>query len=238
MIEGHNFIYEGVSVDTQMMYSCEESGCDEEGICRCGIIINPSIQQVNLNKISNIIYDLYFDRSISTYRNNKINSILYGITEEIERYTIDRILRVNKIWNPINWEIHICGGYYGQEVEEVVIENKISLKIEDQIKECLNMNSLSERIEYILNLEYGKVLPELSNCSYELTNIDRDDIVFGSNSHFNNIITEDLEHYSDKNYRGIRGIVKPIGDKFRLIDGYHRCYKTENKFVKVLKVKK
>ena len=39
---------------------------------------------------------------------------------------------------------------------------------------------------------------------------------------------------ADKNYSGIRGILKKDGLQWKVIDGYHRLSKTENKMVKVL----
>ena len=64
--------------------------------------------------------------------------------------------------------------------------------------------------------------------------IDINDIIFSNPEHKNKVILEELEHYSDKNYKGIRGVVKKDGLKWKVIDGYHRLSKTENKIVKVL----
>ena len=85
-------------------------------------------------------------------------------------------------------------------------------------------------------LEYGKILPELKGLSYKIAEVERDSIIFGSDAHYKNVLNEDLEHYSDKNYSSIRGIVISKGDKYRLIDGYHRCSKSENRLIKVLMV--
>jgi hypothetical protein len=224
-----------VSYDYDTIYSCEESGCNEEGICRCGHITNTYLNKVDVSAIVTNIYSEIFDNSISTKRNNAINS-LWGISEEIQKYTIDRILRVNKIWKPQFWDINVSGGYYGQEIDEVVLIEDMVLKINSQLERAFQIDNLSERVEYLLTLENGFILDDIKDKKYHISVIDIDDIIFSNTEHKRKIIIEELEHYSDRNYSGIRGVVKKDGIKFKLIDGYHRLSKTENKLVKVLVV--
>jgi len=222
-----------VSYDYDTIYSCEESGCNEEGICRCGHITNTYLNKVDVSAIVTNIYSEIFDNSISTKRNNAINS-LWGISEEIQKYTIDRILRVNKIWKPQFWDINVSGGYYGQEIDEVVLIEDMVLKINSQLERAFQIDNLTERVEYLLTLENGFILDDIKDKKYHISVIDIDDIIFSNTEHKRKVVIEELEHYSDRNYSGIRGIVKKDGIKFKLIDGYHRLSKTENKLVKVL----
>jgi hypothetical protein len=222
-----------VSYDYDTIYSCEESGCNEEGICRCGHITNTYLNKVDVSAIVTNIYSEIFDNSISTKRHNAINS-LWGISEEIQKYTIDRILRVNKIWKPQFWNINVSGGYYGQEIDEVVLIEDMVLKINSQLERAFQIDNLTERIEYLLTIENGFILEDIKNGKYNISVIDIDDIIFSNTEHKRKVVIEELEHYSDRNYKGIRGIVKKDGLKFKLIDGYHRLSKTENKLVKVL----
>lgn len=224
-----------VSYDYDTIYSCEESGCNEEGICRCGHITNTYLNKVDVSAIVTNIYSEIFDNSISTKRHNAINS-LWGISEEIQKYTIDRILRVNKIWKPQFWDINVSGGYYGQEIDEVVLIEDVVLKINSQLERAFQIDNLTERVEYLLTLENGFILDDIKDKKYHISVIDIDDIIFSNTEHQRKIIIEELEQYSDRNYSGIRGVVKKDGIKFKLIDGYHRLSKTENKLVKVLVV--
>ena len=224
-----------VSYDYDTIYSCEESGCNEEGICRCGHITNTYLNKVDVSAIVTNIYSEIFDNSISTKRHNAINS-LWGISEEIQKYTIDRILRVNKIWKPQFWDINVSGGYYGQEIDEVVLIEDVVLKINSQLERALQIDNLSERVEYLLTIENGFILDNIKDKKYHISVIDIDDIIFSNTEHKRKVVIEELEHYSDRNYSGIRGVVKKDGLKFKLIDGYHRLSKTENKLVKVLVV--
>jgi hypothetical protein len=177
----------------------------------------------------------YFDNSKASIRNSKINSVLGNITDDIDKYTIDRILRINGVYKTSNWEILVCGGYYGQEIDQVILDDSLALKIDKQLEEAFEIIDITKRIEYLLTLEYGYILPELKDCKYEADTIERDKLVFGSDGHYRKITSEDLSHYSDKNYDSYRGIVMSKGNEYRLIDGYHRCFASENKMIPVIK---
>ena len=166
-----------VSYDYDTIYSCEESGCNEEGICRCGHITNTYLNKVDVSAIVTNIYSEIFDNSISTKRNNAINS-LWGISSEIQKYTIDRILRVNKIWKPEFWNINVSGGYYGQEIDEVILIEDMVLKINSQLEMAFQIDNLSERVEYLLTLENGFILDDIKDKKYHISVIDIDDIIF------------------------------------------------------------
>lgn len=223
-----------ISYDSELIYSCEESGCNEEGLCRCGKLVNISLKEVDISEISTEIYSRLFDNSVYTKRNNSINS-LWGITPEIDKYTIDRILRINKVWKPEFWDINITGGYYGQEIDEIVLVEDIVQKLKTQLELAFEVNNLKERIEYLLELENGFILDDIKEKDYKVSIIDINDIIFSNTEHQRRIIIEEIEHYSDENYKGIRGIVKKDkSNKWKVIDGYHRLSKTENKLVKVL----
>ena len=232
-IVGTNFRY-NTEYDYSDYRDCSAHGCDDEGICRCGTIEDAHVVSVNIPNMVNEIHANYFDNSLATKRNNNINSILGGVSKEIDIYTIDRILRINKVYEPSNWNVQVCGGYYGQEIDDVILEDSVAQKIENQLEEAFNIIGLTERIEYLLMLEYGKILPELKGRKYSIETHERDSIIFGSDEHYRKVNTKSLDHYSDKNYTGIRGVALSKGDKLRLIDGYHRSSASENMMIKLL----
>lgn len=237
MVTGFSFI-DCVEYNYDYLQTCETSGCLDEGICRCSTVENCVVTDVRFSKLVKSVYDLYFDNSKSGKRTLKINYVLGDITKDIELYTIDRILRINKVFSPDVWEIQVCNGYYGQEIGCVILNHNVSILIESQLSHAFNIINLTERIKYLLNLEYGKVLPELQNCKYLLTEIERDSIIFGSKPHFDRVKEKKLMFYSDENYKLVRGIVIEKKDGYRLIDGYHRCFASENRYIKVLKAYK
>lgn len=233
MIVGVSFKYH-TNYDYDTHRNCEAHGCDEEGICRCETLENAHVVTVDIPSIVNEIYNSIFDNSLSSKRNSTINSILGGVSKEIDIYTIDRILRINKAYEPTNWEVQVCGGYYGQEIDDVLLENSVAQKIEDQINEALSIINLTPRIEYLLMLEYGSILPALQGRQYSIETVERDSIIFGSDEHYRKVNTKSLDHYSDKNYTGIRGIALVKDDRYRLIDGYHRSSTSENIKIQLL----
>lgn len=237
MLKDITFQYSGVYTDYNLVYDCENRGCDDEGICRCGSIYDATIESVNVSLIVKKIYDDFFEQGKVADRNNAINEVLYGVGKDIDIYTIDRILRSYKIWENQNWDIEIEGGYYGDEIGDLKIKEHIADKIEAEFFLVFSLTTLKEKVEYLLNLEYGKVLPEIVDANYESITIDKTDIIFGSKGHLDKVSKKALDFYSDKNYSGIRGIVKKSGDKWRVIDGYHRIFSTKNVKVKVLSIK-
>ncbi len=223
-----------VEYDYYYNRDCESYGCDS--ICRCGQIEDAHVTSVNVTLMTHEIRNSYFSDSASSKRNSKINSILGNITDDIDFYTIDRILRINKAYEKSNWEVQVCGGYYGEEIDDIILEDFIAQKIEGQLEEAFNITELSLRIEYLLNLEYGYILPELKGKNYEVVSIERDKIIFGSEGHYKKVASEELPHYSDKTYNSFRGIVIQKGEQYRIIDGYHRCFASENRMINVIKV--
>ena len=231
MFIGHNFKH-NLLIDYKSHTNCAAYGCDE--ICRCRVIKNENVKLVYVKSIVNEVMKYYFDNTKSSNRNLKINSIIGNITPDVELYTIDRILRINKIFNSDIWDIQIVDGYYGQEVDDVILREDVALKIETQLSNAFEIFDLSKRIEYLLILEYGRILPELKDRSFEICEIERDKIYFGSDTQKLKVSSTNLSFYSDKDYNSIRGLVIQSGENYRLIDGYHRCLATENRTVKVL----
>jgi len=232
-IVGTNFRYH-IDYDYNDYRDCSAYGCDEEGICRCGTIDNAHVISVNIPNMVNEIYSNYFDDTLATKRNSTINSILGGVSKEIDIYTIDRILRINKAYEPTNWEVQVCGGYYGQEIDDIILEDSVAGKIQNQLDKAFDIIDLTSRIEYLLMLEYGEILPALQGRQYSIETVERDSIIFGSDEHYRKVNTKSLDHYSDKNYTGIRGIALVKDDRYRLIDGYHRSSTSENINIKLL----
>jgi hypothetical protein len=233
-IENENFLYSGIEIDYEREYNCENSGCGDEGICRCSYIVDESVKSINISYIVDHIYSILFDETLSSKRNIILDKLLFDIDKDVNIYTIDRIARNCKLHSPDSWDINTSFGYYGQEVDSVTLKNDIVIEFESKLGTAFSLG-LKERIEYILGLEYGYILPELENKNYKIININKSDIIFGSDGHLKKVSKKDLKHYSDSNYKGIRGIVVEKSGKYKLIDGYHRCFSTNKENVLVLK---
>ena len=232
-----DFHYSGIDCDYDYFYDCESYGCDS--ICRCGSIQNECIDKVDIPAIVERIYQEYVgDNDLVTQRDNKLKSILFGTGKELDIYTIDRIVRKYKLYDEYSWEIDVCGGYYGDELNSIKIVSNIAQKIEEELNIAFSIDELNGRVEYLLGLEYGLLLPELENCNYEIVELDKSDVIFGSTNHYDKVKQKDLTHYDEKSYDGIRGVVLEKDGKLRVIDGYHRIHTAKGPMVKVFKAKK
>lgn len=222
------FQYRGPDVDYRYVYDCEGYGCDEEGICRCGTIEEEAVTSVDISAMTKAIYETLFEEGKAAERNDAINMVLYGVGKDIDIYCIDRILRHKKVWDHECWDIEVAGGYYGQEIESVKLRDSVACDIEDMISEAISLKTLKEKVEFLLKLEYGRVLDELKRCRYEYETVEIADVVFGSEGHLGKVKSKKLDFYKDSSYSGIRGILKKTkGGKLKVIDGYHRMATTK-----------
>lgn len=216
----------GATVEYTLVNDCEEC-CDTEGVCRCGRVENARVSAVDLKMLCRHFHSLFFEHGKTSRRNGMINQILYGSEKELDTHCIDRVLRANRAWLAEAWEVGVIDGYYGQELGEAQIRDRILEKINSEIEEVLGLGRISEKVEFLLRLEYGRVLPELDGKRYEIRKIAAADIIRGSSGHSNLVSAKNCDYYSDLNFSGIRCLVSDLGDgKYRLIDGYHRISAT------------
>ena len=222
-----DFYLNGVDIDYSRKYNCLEEGCRD--ICKCSEIVDIEVKSVDTKVIIDKIYQTYFNNSLETIRDSKISEILWDIGDDINYYTIDRICRYFKIWEKL--EVNKEWGYYGEEIQSVKISN--SEKIVELINIALSINDLDGRIEFLLGLEYGSLLPILENRNWKLSEIDVNDIIIRNESHLESVLKKDLKHYDY--YDGIKGVViLTENNNWLLVDGYHRISRSSGK-VKILK---
>lgn len=218
-------------------YSCETHGCNEEGICRCGTIVDLEVTKIDLSYLTQEIYEQLIpsDRK-SRKRDTKLSQLLYG-GEVVDKYCIYRILSINKVYDPSFWEVNITGGYYGDEIDGVYLDKSVLSKIESECQKLFELESLSDKLRYVIELEYGYVLDELQDCEFELISIYKSYIDFKklNQNHIKMVKMEDLDHYSIDNYDLPRGIVRgdssgwiPV-DNYKIVDGFHRIIAAPDK---------
>ena len=226
--------------DYQTEYSCEESGCNDEGICRCGRIYDERATLINISDITNNIYDQFISPdSKSGKRHERISQIFYG-GEEIDKYCINRIISHFKAWDPNNWTIGVVGGYYGEEIGGVELDKDVLYDIFDACSIVIGFETIADKIRFVLNLEYGYILNELKNSDFELISIYKTDIDFDkmNKKHTENVRKENALYYLPDSYSLPRGIVRKLKNgRYTIIDGFHRIIVTGNYEFKVFCVK-
>lgn len=213
------------------VYSCEESGCDQ--ICRCMEIRNPRVTEVNMSYLVETFYNGSLPKDKKTIkRRKKIDNLLeVGDTELIDSYCINRILTLHKVWDPDSYEFKIRAGYYGDEIEEILLINQ-----EEIIQKCMDLvysDSSKDKINYVLQMEYGELIEDFEDV--KLIKINKKDLRDYNKNHFAKINKE--VYYNSVNYLLPRGIVKEIGpQKYQIIDGYHRIKSSDLDEVIVWKI--
>ena len=132
--------------DYHREHSCESSGCYDEGICRCCQIEDAYVNSIDLSSLTQEIYFQFIpENGKSRKRETRISEILYG-GPIVDQYCIYRILVINKVFDTGYWEVNICGGYYGQEIDDVTIDASLLFKINEQCEKLFQLETLSEKL--------------------------------------------------------------------------------------------
>jgi hypothetical protein len=229
----NNFLY-SVSYNTDGEYFCESSGCQDEGICRCYSINNIIITSVDILSLT----EKLFNAIPTNNRDRKITQLVYNYDpDSINKYCINRILTINKIYDSSIWTGNKYNGYYGDEVDKIQLNDDIFKKVNEDISSLLNKDTIEDKINYILQMEYGYILPELNNKKYTEILVDINDIDFRNKNHYNSVLSKNVEYYMDNRYNLIKGICFFDNGKWRVIDGYHRLSKTKNSKVRIIGIK-
>lgn len=186
-------------------YDYDRSGCTcgaEYGICRCTTIEHTWIRKVHTQDVVKELYRQY-SRSDS----------------EIDKYCFDRICYALKIYDEYLYEVETGGGYYGEEVYGVYFEDEE--KIFNAYNELLSLDSNLAKIQYCLKLEYGYLLDCVeSTTSVSIIEVSPSAICTPQMEYFKKVDKDVIEEYKDRNLP--IAVCIRHGDKYRLIDGYHR----------------
>lgn len=146
-----------------------------------------------------------------------INEYTYTLSALLQ-YIVDRLFRIYKFYDKNNWELSIDTGYYNDEYVSASFP-----QIHDIISNLYTIKSLSqiEQILYILNLEYGYILPILQDkTTAEIISISPNEITSMNDHYFKKVNTQDQSIYN--NYTLPRAVCINSHNSYRIIDGYHR----------------
>ena len=237
----NNFIY-CLDYTLDGYYNCENHGCNDEGICRCYTITDCKINQISIPKIAQKIFLDYFDtRSESYSRDQKLFGLIYN-TDPLElpffwQYVINRLLVLNKVYLKENWKSNWSSGYYGDELDSISIEDTLFKKLQTDLEKVIELNQIPQVVEYLLEKEYGYVIDKIKGKSYTIEEIDTFDLFFPQNNHHQKVLSKDLSYLDDKyfgnNSDDIQGVCIKEGNKYKVIDGYHRLTYFSKKNLKI-----
>jgi len=198
-----------MDLDYNTEHDCANAGCDSEGICRCGKIVDIKIESTNMA-------DIY-----SVFSEVTLNSDILG-------YCINRLLYINKLWSKENhdvWEVNVGGGYYGEEIESVKMCHDVQKALESQIIRLIDTASDTDKIKYVLKMEYGYLLDSIKDTRHaQIIDIWRSSIKVGQPDHYKKLDINVIEDYK-KTVNKLKlpiCVCKKESGYVRLIDGYHR----------------
>lgn len=146
----------------------------------------------------------------------------YKVDSLIDIYCLERIYKLNGIYNVENFECSVKPDYYGDEVDVVSFNNQS--KIDSDVQSFLKLKTNKQKIEYVLMKEYNYILPEINDKkSWIVKSIPVKNIIFSNLNHFNNLNNDLVNFYHKNNYK-----YPPVciclkdGNNYKIIDGYHR----------------
>lgn len=88
-----DYYYQGLEVKYDDEYDCSEYGCGEEGICRCGRIIDAVVEEIHSSHFA--------------------NAFLPTGTSEVEACLVERLIK--HCLNPSAFNVFTCGGYKSRQ---------------------------------------------------------------------------------------------------------------------------
>ena len=184
-------------------YDYERSACHcDDDYCRCTEIKHAWVDTINIRKVIENLYR----------KHCKTDSY-------IDEYCFDRICYAFKIYDKDYYEVKVGWGYYGQEVEGVYFEDEE--KILNAYHEMLALNTPLEKIQYCLKLEYNYLLDCVESSTYaSIIEASPNDIRLPQTEYFIKLENKVIEDYKNRELP-IAVCIKD-GNKYRLIDGYHR----------------
>jgi len=194
-----------VQIDYDTHYSCETSGCNEEGICRCGSISNVRVTGVACEDVAAKL------------------CASWGVKGPLALYCMDRIVRSLSLYKNENWQAQIGGDYYGDEVNAITLTSQAEGRIADVVAA---LREAKNKIEFVLTREYGFVSDNLKGKKWSIESVSLKDVDAGSDGQMRKVDRDGVDCYITPNY--VRqnlpiGIVLPnSAGGFRLVDGYHR----------------
>ena len=199
-------------------YNCSSYGCDS--ICRCGKIVDLNITKVDFGLQYLYTRKNYKDKAD---RNREKNYTL----STIEKYCIDRLLRIYRAYDKDLYTLNVCDGYYGEEIDGFDFINYD--KMLDSINILLEKETDIEKIRHVLFEEYSYVLDTIEDFTVaDVYKISLDKIIF--NKDYVSRLKKTFDYNSYNFDTGIPvGVVKCLNGEYILVDGYHRFLSLKEK---------
>lgn len=201
----------GVEYDYSSVTHCDEENNPCDYMHRCSTIEDARVTHTNKERLG--------------------REIIGKTDDPIIAYCADRLICTNKdIGNPENYTVHVSGGYYGEEIDDVSYDMLGELC--RLVEQMLSQKTDDDRIKFVINQEYGYLLDSLKTSKFSIEMLSPAD-VFIPNDTYEKKLNRDLiasylqvfaENFpkAEKNSIHLRTPLFLVNEKRKLIDGYHR----------------
>lgn len=191
-------------------YNRSRCHCDDD-YCRCTTIEEAWIERL-------IVPDVVAELS-NTYVNS--DSV-------IDEYCFDRLCHIFKVYDKDFYDIDIQPGYYGEEIDGIYFENEE--KVVNAFNEILKLEDDIDKIKYCLRVEYKYLIPSVEETKYvSIGEASVKDIVIPNKEYFIRLSENAIEDYKIDNGDLPLAICIHDGNKYKLVDGYHRFVANQDK---------
>lgn len=200
-------------------YDTDYSACDDDDdYYRNSTIVNVRTSK-DVNAAFHIMGQLTSTRSKSSYT--------------YKMYLLERFISCAIRERLDEFDYNIIQGYYGEEFSGFTIPNGLTEKVNAYIKKLNNIDAKNinrKAVEEVLIAEYGYLLPHLTDKEWFFDKVELKNIVPG-NSDYRSLDNKTIKDYGSELDERTRGqnarryltcLCRKIGDKYILVDGYHR----------------
>jgi len=206
VLEG-SFHYSGIQYD----YDTNRDNCTCEDYCRCSTIENTEITSIDLITVA-----------------KEFGNVLGK--DDFTEYAINRILTACKMYDSNYWDFRVTGGYYGEEIDGIYIDNTEVSKWMYKLEEA---KTDREKLFVALECEYDYILDDIKGYdNWSIATINKRDIIIGQQDHYRKLDRMVVESYKDFTLPVAVCIEK--NGHARLIDGYHRTKAKDDENIKVI----
>lgn len=195
-----------------------------------------TVNNVRINDIAEHLHE-HLDPT-NNLRNSQVRMTFDGLPDDLKRkcatsiliyrYCIHRILTKAEIWKKEHWQYHLMNDYYSQDVSAMTLKDNIAQDLTDKLNHLRTLKD-SKKIEYILELEYGKTLPDLVGRQWTTLRVNKDKLYY-TNPKLHDKCFEQAPHDYLDEYKLPRGIcVRDSEHRYRVVDGYSRLADAEKR---------
>lgn len=218
--------------DTRCDNDCDRY-CSAEGTCRAFRITSVEFDAVDLLAMAADAHSMLSPAGKKMRRRREnTNLLLRGYGASFEAYCLERILVVNRAHCESSWEWEAAQGYYGQELDVLRLADEVARECARLFDEVSGIDGLDGRVEWLLNLEYGRVLPQLAGLSYSIRTVPRERILYPQTRHLEKAVRGLA--YQHRPAGAIMGVCVDEGGSYRVVDGYHRLSQTRSPEVTII----